>query len=135
MIDPSELQRRRKAALAIMNPDLLPGGVVRDGEIYQMPLCLRDHDGDGISALDGMTVTDADIFDAVGNDPKIHHVLGMAASTNPREVMDAAQNLSALACGYIGRSVSVTNEAERVALKRAADVLINRSNAILARTS
>ena len=115
MIDAAELQRRRKAALAIMNPDLLPGGVVRDG-----------------FALDGMTVTDADIFDAVGHDPKILHILAMAESTDPREVMDAARNFSALACGYAGQAVSVTNEADRVALKRAAHVLINRSNAILA---
>ena len=100
--------------------------------LLHVPLFLRDHNGDGTRALDSMTVTDADILDAVGNDPKIHHVLGMAESTNPQEVMDAARNLSALACGYLGRSVSVTNETDRVALKRAAHVLSTRAHAIMA---
>ena len=133
MHDAAEYTRRRKAALAVMNGGVVHAdGTVRDGQTYTVPFFLKDSSDSATHPR--LEVTDADIFDAVENDPKVHHALGMADSNDPRVVADAAQNLSAIARGYAGRLMSVTDEAERAKLKRAVEVLSFRANTILART-
>lgn len=133
MFDAVEYSRRRKAALAVMNAGITDAtGIVKDGSTYMVPSFLRDSSS---SAMDGrLEFTDADILDAVGHDPKISYLLGLADSANRVVAVEAARNLSALASGYAGRLASVTDETEKVALKHAADALDGRASAVLART-